>query len=89
VVSLLDPQPGETILDACAAPGGKTLFTVARMQNQVRPLGRREGPLPGVHPTTTNVAGSPVYLQMERCGSWRMKTQIIEWWFVSRAVCGG
>jgi 16S rRNA (cytosine967-C5)-methyltransferase len=25
VVHLLDPQPGETIIDACAAPGGKTL----------------------------------------------------------------
>jgi 16S rRNA (cytosine967-C5)-methyltransferase len=36
VISLLDPQPGETILDACAAPGGKTLFTAARMQNKVK-----------------------------------------------------
>ncbi|KAK6934611.1 NusB/RsmB/TIM44 [Dillenia turbinata] len=26
VVSLLDPQPGESIIDCCAAPGGKTLF---------------------------------------------------------------
>lgn len=24
-VALLDPQPGETVLDACAAPGGKTV----------------------------------------------------------------
>ncbi len=36
VVSLLDPQPGESILDACAAPGGKALFIAARMMNQVR-----------------------------------------------------
>ncbi|MCL1866040.1 MAG: class I SAM-dependent methyltransferase [Oscillospiraceae bacterium] len=27
---LLDPQPGETILDVCAAPGGKS-FTIAKM----------------------------------------------------------
>ena len=35
-VLLLDPQPGETILDLAAAPGGKTLHLVARMQNQGR-----------------------------------------------------
>lgn len=37
VVSLVDPQPGEYILDACAAPGGKTLFMAARMKNEVCP----------------------------------------------------
>lgn len=30
VVAMLDPRPGETLLDACAAPGGKTLFAAAR-----------------------------------------------------------
>ena len=35
VVALLDPQPGELVLDACAAPGGKALFAAARMQGQV------------------------------------------------------
>lgn len=29
VVRLLDPQPGETVLDACAAPGGKTAYIAA------------------------------------------------------------
>ena len=37
VVAMLDPQPGEAILDACAAPGGKTLFISARMKNKVWP----------------------------------------------------
>ena len=33
-VSLLDPQPGETVLDLCAAPGGKTTQIAAAMQGQ-------------------------------------------------------
>ncbi|HEY5895381.1 MAG TPA: transcription antitermination factor NusB [Chthoniobacterales bacterium] len=31
---LLAPKPGERILDACAAPGGKTSYMAAIMQNQ-------------------------------------------------------
>jgi len=34
VVRLLDPQPGEDILDLCAAPGGKALYAAARMQDK-------------------------------------------------------
>jgi 16S rRNA (cytosine967-C5)-methyltransferase len=30
----LDPKPGETILDACAAPGGKTAFIAQLMENR-------------------------------------------------------
>ncbi|KAL4519360.1 hypothetical protein Ndes2526A_g00448 [Nannochloris sp. 'desiccata'] len=36
VVAMLDPRPGEKILDCCAAPGGKTLFAAARMNKQGR-----------------------------------------------------
>lgn len=33
-VAVLDPQPGERILDLCAAPGGKTTQIQSRMGNQ-------------------------------------------------------
>lgn len=32
-VEVLDPQPGERVLDLCAAPGGKAIQIAARMQN--------------------------------------------------------
>lgn len=35
-VDLLDPRPGQTILDACAAPGGKALDIAARMEGRGR-----------------------------------------------------
>lgn len=34
VVELLDPQPGEHILDLCSAPGGKTTHAAERMKDQ-------------------------------------------------------
>lgn len=33
---LLDPQPGENVLDACAAPGGKTAYLAQLMRNRGR-----------------------------------------------------
>ncbi|WP_022834672.1 RsmB/NOP family class I SAM-dependent RNA methyltransferase [Salisaeta longa] len=38
VVQLLDPQPGETVLDPCAAPGGKTRYILDRMDGRGRVL---------------------------------------------------
>lgn len=33
-VNMLDPQPDETIMDVCAAPGGKTLAIAEKMKNR-------------------------------------------------------
>jgi 16S rRNA (cytosine967-C5)-methyltransferase len=36
----LAPQPGETVLDCCAAPGGKTAFMAQQMRNEGRLVAR-------------------------------------------------
>lgn len=34
VVTVVDPKPGESVIDCCAAPGGKTLSMASRMNGQ-------------------------------------------------------
>ena len=34
IVSIMDPQPGEDIIECCAAPGGKTLYMASHLHGQ-------------------------------------------------------
>jgi 16S rRNA (cytosine967-C5)-methyltransferase len=43
-VHLLGPRPGETILDLCAAPGGKTTCIAQLMRNQGRVVAQDQSP---------------------------------------------
>lgn len=38
VVRVLDPRPGETVVDTCAAPGGKAIYAAIRMRDEGRVL---------------------------------------------------
>ena len=38
IAAFLDPQPGETLIDVCAAPGGKTIALALRMKDAGRIL---------------------------------------------------
>ena len=40
----LDPQPGETVLDLCAAPGGKLTFIAQLMRNEGRLIAHDTAP---------------------------------------------
>ena len=60
VVQLLDPQPGERILDLCAAPGGKTTHVASRLKGKGFLLSNE------IHPARARILSQNV----ERMGIW-------------------
>lgn len=60
---IVDPQPGERVLDACAAPGGKTTHLAALMQNRG---------------TVVAVDRDPVRLEQVRANCRRLGVAIVE-----------
>jgi 16S rRNA (cytosine967-C5)-methyltransferase len=63
VAHVLDPQPGEFIIDACGAPGGKTTHIAQKMGNQGRVL-------------STDIHAHKLKLTAENCG--RLGIDIVE-----------
>ncbi|MFB6274502.1 MAG: 16S rRNA (cytosine(967)-C(5))-methyltransferase RsmB [Salinibacter sp.] len=73
VVELLDPQPGETVIDGCAAPGGKTLHVAARMEGDgtIYAIDRNESRLSRVEEAaTTQGASDMVQIETADLRTW-------------------
>lgn len=66
IVRLLDPQPGDTILDGCAAPGGKTMAIAALMQGEgaIHAIDEKEERL-GLVEEAAEAQGAETMLEME------------------------
>jgi NOL1/NOP2/sun family putative RNA methylase len=75
-VDVLDPQPGEEVLDLAAAPGGKTVHLAARMRNQGR-IGAVESVKGRFHRLRRN---------LERCGVTLADTYLADGAGVGRKV---
>ena len=68
-IELLAPQPGETVLDACAAPGGKSAAMIAATRGDIHLLSTDSAPhrLPQLEDNLHRAGGNDVRV---RCHDW-------------------
>ena len=91
-VRALNPQPGETILDFCAAPGGKTIFIAQLMGNRGRILAHDAQPTRLRRLAENCAASAPPALRPARCASTPPGRSTGFWWtrpVPTPASCGG
>ena len=65
-VRLLAPQPGECVLDACAAPGGKSAAIIAATMGQVRlcATDAEQHRLPALHENLQRAGGQDITVEL-------------------------
>jgi 16S rRNA (cytosine967-C5)-methyltransferase len=73
VAHALDPQPGDRVLDMCAAPGAKTTHIAALMQNQgeIVAIERHKGRAEALNHTIHRMGASNATIQVQDAGEFR------------------
>ncbi len=77
VTALLDPQPGEVVVDACAAPGGKTTH-IAELMNDQGVIWSIDSSQSRLKQVTQNCERLGLHAVQIRTGDGRQQTDLVE-----------